>query len=109
MPNEISSVQNPGGHTHLPTTVDGQQVCVACHEVLIKPLLTQEDFVAANGQPVNLWIDAVKSLAPMPIDFLWIELCDRTGMEWPDYIEKLSELYGGENPPHTEQGSTRWE
>jgi hypothetical protein len=105
----LSNIQNPGSHVHLPTTVDGQQVCMSCNTVLIKPLLTTEDVAAANRQPVKLWLDAIKSLCPKPIDFLWIELCERLGIDWPDYIDKLSTRYGGENPPHTEQGSTRWD
>lgn len=105
----MTRVENPGKHEHLPTTIDGQQVCMSCNQVLIKPILTQEEFEAANGQPASLWIDAVKSLAPKPIDFLWIELCERLGCDWPDYIEKLSERYGGENPPHTEVGPYKWD
>ena len=82
-----------------------------CHQVIIALKLEFSDFdnqPAANGQPNNLWLEAVKSLCPMQIDFLWIELSDRLGCDWPDYIDKLSEHYSGENPPHTESGPYAW-
>lgn len=107
--NRVNQVVNGGVHEHTPITVDGQRMCSTCHEIIITPLLTQEQFAAANGQPAELWFDAVKSLCPKPLDFMLIELCERLGWEWPNYVEQLSEYYGGENPPHTERGPYAWE
>jgi hypothetical protein len=28
------SIENPGRHEHIPTTIDGQQVCMSCNQVL---------------------------------------------------------------------------
>ena len=100
------NIINPAIHNHRPTTINGQMVCMDCHEVLIKPKLSFDDFA---DEQYRMWLDAVKSLCPRPIDWLWIELSDRLDIEWPQYIDILSERYGGEMPPHAQVGPYAWD
>lgn len=102
------TVSNPGVHKHRTTLVGGQQVCMDCSAVVITPILERDDErLAANGQPASLWLDAIKSLAPAPLDFLLLEMVHRLGIEVPDYIAKLGTHYEDE-PPHIFNGSVPW-
>lgn len=104
------NIENPATHTHRPVVIRGQAVCQDCGEVIIKPILSFDDERlrrpaplddnAANGQPIELWIEALKAQCPMRLDLMLIELCERLGYDWPDYIDQLAGLTNGENPPH---------
>jgi hypothetical protein len=101
----MTSVENPGSHTHLPTTVDGQQVCMSCNVVLIQPLLTTEAVAKANTiSEEELWARVVDELRGSPADFILIELSDASNP--PNYIRQLMEHYGDSEPPHVR--TLRW-
>ena len=75
---------------------------MSCRQVIIKPILSHDDErLARNGQPASLWIDALKSLCPKPIDWLLLELVTRLDVNYPPYIDLLADKYGDDGmPPH---------
>jgi hypothetical protein len=117
MPDRTPPIQNPGSHTHRPVMIRGQAICQDCGEVVIKPILSFDDErlkaagpldvsaaeLAFNAEQGQLWIEALKDACrkkPMRLDLMLIELSERLGYEWPDYIDQLASFTKGENPPH---------
>lgn len=105
MPNEIV---NPPTHQHRLTNVGGQQVCMDCSQVIITPILSNEDFAARNPAPAEdtTWAEWLRNnwRGMQPIDFALIDMSESRNVEWPDYIDKLRIAYDGLNPPHVETG-----
>lgn len=87
------TIENPGVHVHRTRLVDGQPICQDCRQVVVVPILSHND------------PRLQESLAGQPADLQVIEICDRAGVERPDYILQLMAKYNDAgDPPHTGWG-----
>lgn len=106
----MTDIVNPGKHEHRPTVMNGQRMCMDCNMVLIDPILSHDDerlkhdVYPPEDVQREMWFAAIKSVLPKPLDWILIELSNRLGMEWPDWIDQLADEYEGD-PPHTKEWS----
>lgn len=104
---------NPIPHQHTPIMTSAGKMCKVCQAILIDPILDFDDNRIKAVKPK--WIerleyvvgylngiqtDAIKDGRPEPLDFVLIHLADSLEVQWPNYIQQLSEKYG--EPPHVD-------
>lgn len=115
---------NPGSHVHRPMKEGPNYVCQDCREIIFQPVETTDSTIensgltkpvaatdlAINGQPAWLWLEAIKSRMPLPLDFVMIEMHGR--LDTPlGYVEEIMEhdWPGLPGPPHTlNESATDW-
>jgi hypothetical protein len=110
-------VSNKGRHQHR------GQPCQDCGEIVITPVLTQEDFeqrvTAAHVGAQQQWQENTlnllrQTMIPCPLDYLLLEMVNRMGAPMPQYIILIGARYANERqyggmPPHTQNDDvTDW-
>lgn len=121
----MPDIINPGSHVHRPVKEGASYVCQDCRQIIFGIVETDDSTVensglsvrpvaatdlAVNAQPVELWLEAIKSRMPLPIDFVIIKMHGRLDTSL-GYVEEIMEhdWPGLPGPPHTTNDSaTDW-
>lgn len=115
-------VSNTGRHEHRPIATASGPTCQDCGQIIITPVLSQEDFnarITANAASeeqryVAEYLSDLRTRVPIPLDYLLMDLASNLETPWPPYVVMVGERYKNETefggmPPHTQNGlATDW-